>query len=237
MVLHRELGTPQGVSAACRAVVSALPRSRPRHASDRRRPRHAASRGLQRVQARPAPQLMRRLPQPARRQQCPARAGPRGRHAFRPAPSVERALIGEAIHASRILRRSSLRGGRGGFKRLEAAHLGPRHAQQDATLRTMALGTLILNAFSVRAAPGRFIRCRCSPKQCADKHLRPRRPGATSSLLSCLPNRAGGRDLCPSSRSVISGIVDSGREDGLGNIDARDPEQTSHAIRSAGRQA
>ena len=27
------------------------------------------------------------------------------------------------------------------------------HAQQDATLRTMALGTLILNTFSVRAAP------------------------------------------------------------------------------------
>src|SRR5262245_29184517 len=29
----------------------------------------------------------------------------------------------------------------------------------------MALGTLILNAFSVRAAPGRFIRCRCSAIQ------------------------------------------------------------------------
>jgi len=41
----------------------------------------------------------------------------------------------------------------------------PEHAQQDATLRTMALGTLILNAFSVRAAPGRFIRCRCSAIQ------------------------------------------------------------------------
>src|SRR5882757_10794142 len=27
------------------------------------------------------------------------------------------------------------------------------------------------------------------PKQCVDEHLRPRRPGATSSLLSCCPNR------------------------------------------------
>jgi hypothetical protein len=29
----------------------------------------------------------------------------------------------------------------------------------------MALGTLILNAFSVRTAPGRLIRCRCSAIQ------------------------------------------------------------------------
>jgi hypothetical protein len=45
-----------------------------------------------------------------------------------------------------------------------AAHPA-EHAQQDATLRTMALETLILNAFSVRVAPGRFIRCRCSAIQ------------------------------------------------------------------------
>ena len=43
------------------------------------------------------------------------------------------------------------------------------------------LGTL------VRAAPGRFIGCRSN--QCADKHLRPRRPGATSSPLSCHQSR------------------------------------------------
>jgi hypothetical protein len=48
--------------------------------------------------------------------------------------------------------------------RLQAGFSQPR-PQQDATLRTMALGTLILNAFSVRAAPGRFIRCRRSAIQ------------------------------------------------------------------------
>jgi hypothetical protein len=52
---------------------------------------------------------------------------------------------------------------------------------------------------------------------------------------TCYPNRPGGhrrfylavligRDLRPSSRSM-SGIVDSGREGGLGNIDANDPKQ------------
>ncbi len=35
----------------------------------------------------------------------------------------------------------------------------------------------------------------CHPNQCAGKHLRPRRPGATSSLLSCCPNRPIGRAL------------------------------------------
>src|SRR5258705_10666325 len=61
------------------------------------------------------------------------------------------------------------------------------HAQRDATLRTMALGTLILNAFSVRAAPGRFIRCRYSAIQnnVQTDTCDPRRPGATPSLLSC----------------------------------------------------
>src|SRR5438445_6238350 len=65
------------------------------------------------------------------------------------------------------------------------------HAQQDATLRTMALGTLILNAFSVRAAPGRFIRCRCTAIQnnVQTNTYDPRRRGATSSLLSCRPDR------------------------------------------------
>jgi hypothetical protein len=64
----------------------------------------------------------------------------------------------------------------------------PPHAQQDATLRTMALGTLILNAFSVRAVPGRFIRCRCSAIQnnVQTDTYDPRRPGATPSLLSYL---------------------------------------------------
>ena len=61
------------------------------------------------------------------------------------------------------------------------------HAQQDATLRTMALGTLILNAFSVRAAPCRLIRCRCNAVQnnVQTNTYDPRRHGATSSLLSC----------------------------------------------------
>ena len=35
--------SPQGASVACRAIVPALPGSRPRHASDRRRPCRAAS--------------------------------------------------------------------------------------------------------------------------------------------------------------------------------------------------
>jgi hypothetical protein len=67
-----------------------------------------------------------------------------------------------------------------------AAHPA-EHAQQDATLRTMALGTLILNALSVRAAPGRFIRCRCSAIQTnvQTNTYDPRRPGATWSLLPC----------------------------------------------------
>ena len=62
-----------------------------------------------------------------------------------------------------------------------------KHAQQDATQRTMALGMLILNAFLVRAAPSRFIGCRCSAIQnnAQTNTCDPRRPGATSSLLSC----------------------------------------------------
>src|SRR4051812_25627089 len=60
------------------------------------------------------------------------------------------------------------------------------HAQHDATLRTMALGTLILNAFSVRTAPGRLMRCSCSAIQnnVQTNTCDPRRPGATPSLLS-----------------------------------------------------
>jgi hypothetical protein len=63
------------------------------------------------------------------------------------------------------------------------------HAQQDAMLRTMALGTLILNALSVRAAPGHFMRCRCSAIQnnVQTSTYDPRRPRATPSLLSCRP--------------------------------------------------
>ncbi len=61
------------------------------------------------------------------------------------------------------------------------------HSQQDATLRTMAHGSLISNAFSVRAAPGRFIRCRRSAIQnnVQTNTYDPRRHGATPSLLSC----------------------------------------------------
>jgi hypothetical protein len=67
-----------------------------------------------------------------------------------------------------------------------AAHPA-EHAQQDATLRTTALGTLILNAFSVRAPPCRFIRCRGSAIQnnVQTNTYDSRRHGATPSLLSC----------------------------------------------------
>src|SRR5437899_10876982 len=67
-----------------------------------------------------------------------------------------------------------------------AGHLA-ESAPQDATLRTMAQGMLILNAFPVRAAPGRFMRCCCSAIQnnVQTNTYDPRRPGATSSLLSC----------------------------------------------------
>src|SRR5882672_5771330 len=37
----------------------------------------------------------------------------------------------------------------------------------------------------------------CHPKQCADKTYDPRRPGATSSLLSCHPNRSRSAPVNP----------------------------------------
>ena len=57
--------------------------------------------------------------------------------------------------------------------------------------------------------------------QCADKRLqlRPVRAGGARFYLAVLI----GRYLRPSSQSVMSGIVDSGRARGLGNIDATDP--------------
>ena len=93
----------------------------------------------------------------------------------------------------------------------------------------MALGTLILNAFSVRTAPGRLIRCRCSAIQnnVQANTYDLRRPGATRSLLSSLPNQSISRDLRPNSRQVMPGIVDSGPEGGHGKADANDPLQTS----------
>src|SRR6266851_504810 len=94
------------------------------------------------------------------------------------------------------------------------------HAQQDATLRTMALGTLILNAFSVRAAPGRFMRCRCSAIQnnVQTNTYDPQRPRATPSLLSCRQSQTlvGALILAV----VMSGVVDCGRKSGHGNINA-----------------
>src|SRR6516165_4047154 len=62
LVLHRWLATPPSASAHDRTTVSAVPGSRPRHASDRRRPRHAASRRFHRVQARP-PATLPKLPE------------------------------------------------------------------------------------------------------------------------------------------------------------------------------
>src|SRR5260370_10231978 len=94
------------------------------------------------------------------------------------------------------------------------------HAQQDATLRTMALGTLILNAFSVRAAPGRFMRCRCSAIQnnVQTNTYDPQRRRATPSLLSCRQSQTlvGALILAV----VMSGVVDCGRKSGHGNINA-----------------
>src|SRR5689334_12342008 len=55
------------------------------------------------------------------------------------------------------------------------AGIRAEHAQHDATLRTMALGTLILNAFSIRAAgtrPLHTVPLQCPPKQYADKYRR-----------------------------------------------------------------
>src|SRR5690242_16014840 len=81
------------------------------------------------------------------------------------------------------------------------------YAQEDATLRTMALGTLILNASLVRAAPGRLIRCRCSAIQnnVQTNTYDPRRPGATPSLLSSRP------DFCR------AGVGNNGRNQRLNN--------------------
>jgi hypothetical protein len=94
---------------------------------------------------------------------------------------------------------------------------------------------VILNAFSVRAAPGRFIRCRCSAIQNSvqTNTYDPRRPGATQSLLSCRRSQTlvGALVLAV----VMSGLVDSGRKSGHGNIDADDPSATlalpTHCLR------
>src|SRR5882762_11268689 len=87
-----------------------------------------------------------------------------------------------------------------------AAHPA-EHAQQNATLRTMAIGTLILNAFWVRAAPGRFIRCRCSAIQnnVQTNTYDPRRPGATSSLLSCRLNQSRSAAVNPDDKHAAFG--------------------------------
>lgn len=117
-----------------------------------------------------------------------------------------------------------------------AAHPA-EHAQRDATLRPMALGTLILNAFSVRAALGRFIRCRCSAIQnnVQTNTYDPRRPGATSSLLSCRQSQTlvGALILAV----VMSGVVDNGRKSGHGNADANDPTRTWLGTREFGSRA
>jgi hypothetical protein len=64
----------------------------------------------------------------------------------------------------------------------------------------------------------------CHPKQRANKHLRPRRPGATPSLLSCRQSQTLVGALVPA--VVVSGVVDNGRKSRHGNTDANDPERT-----------
>src|SRR5882724_7602783 len=82
------------------------------------------------------------------------------------------------------------------------------YAQGDATLRTMAVGTLILNAFAVRAALGHFIWCRRSAIQnnVQTNTYDPRRHGATPSLLSCrrsirFPGSRNQAPICPTTRA------------------------------------
>src|SRR6266851_8439856 len=67
----------------------------------------------------------------------------------------------------------------------------PEDASQHATLRLMALGILIPNAFFVKAAPWRFARCRYSAIQnnVQTDTYDPRRPGPTPPHLSCRPNQ------------------------------------------------
>jgi hypothetical protein len=89
---------------------------------------------------------------------------------------------------------------------MEAKRPGQRSAVKAASRRSRSrtaraltahrwsgsrLGMLILNAFSVRAAPGHFVRCRCSAIQnnVQTNTYDPQRPGATPSLLSCRPNQ------------------------------------------------
>jgi len=97
-----------------------------------------------------------------------------------------------------------------------------RAAPQNARLRRVALGILIPNAFFVEAAPRRFVRCRHSAIHAETDTYDPRRPGATSSLLSCRQSQTLVGALIPA--VVMSGVVDSERK-----IDANDPTRTSTA--------
>ena len=67
----------------------------------------------------------------------------------------------------------------------------PERARQAATLRWVALGILIPDAFFVEAAPRRFARCRSGATQSnvQTNTYDPRRHGATPSLLSCRPEQ------------------------------------------------
>src|SRR5882724_3355537 len=113
------------------------------------------------------------------------------------------------------------------------------HAQQDATLRTMALGTLILNAFSVRAAPGRFMRCRCSAIQnnAQTNTYDPQRPRATPSLLSCLSCRQSQTLVGALILAVVmSGVVDCGRKSGHGKMTQFGPIEIEKALNLDGTE-
>jgi hypothetical protein len=91
--------------------------------------------------------------------------------------------------AEPVAHRASLDGAplvRHGSHAIMAGHPA-EHAPQDATLRWVALGLLIPNAFFVGAALRRFARCRYSAIQndVQTNTYDPRWHGATPSLLSC----------------------------------------------------
>lgn len=92
------------------------------------------------------------------------------------------------------------------------------HAGQTATLRWVALGILIQNAFFVGAAPWRSARCRYSAIQ---SNAPTARSDTVAFILPSIPLVGA---LAPA--VLMSGVADSRRKSGHGNIDANDPTET-----------